>query len=257
VSRPTIFLVALAALALSLYFAVRPTYAGVVATLQESQVGTDSSQAQDECSDEDAVPAGQVLWHFILNGLDPGITSAISGHFEFDSSGTQDVDSSKWNPDGTTHHFYVFTTGDDILNGATADIGDSSYNNFVLSHICHGPPSEQSVAESVHESVAESVEQSVAESVHESVAESVEQSVAESVEQSVAESQAESVAESESQNGEQSVEAGGGTPAGSQSDTAFGFGGSNPLPTVAFGLILLVSLTSLAFVNVKAARRHN
>ena len=200
VSRPTIFLIALAALALSLYFAVRPTYAGGVATLQESQIGTDSSKAQDDCSDEDSVPAGQVLWHFILNGLDPGITSAVSGHFEFDSSGTQDVDSSKWNPDGTTHHFYVYTTGDDILDGATADIGDSQYNNFVLSHICHGTPVEQSVAESVQESVAQSVEQSVAES------------------------QAESVAESVGQSGEQSVEAGTGTPGESQSDTAMEIG---------------------------------
>jgi hypothetical protein len=128
---------------------------------------------------------------------------------------------------------------------------------------------EQSVAESVQESVAESVEQSVeqsvaesvqesvAESVEQSVAESVQESVAESVEQSVAESQAESVSESVGQSGEQSVEAGTGTPSESQPNTAMGFGGSNPLPTIAFGLILLASLSGLAFVNVKAVRNRN
>jgi hypothetical protein len=250
-------------------YLVRPAYAGGTATLNPDHVGTDSSQAQDQCDPDVPVPDGQVLWHFILNGLDPGITSAIAGHFEFDSSGTVDVDSSKWNPGGDTHHFYVFTTGDDVLMGGTAEIGDSDYNNFNLSHICHGAPVEQSVAESVQESVAQSVEQSVAqsvqESVQESVAQSVEQSVAESqaesvaesVEQSVGESQAESVAESVPETGEQSVKAGTGTPGESQSDTSMGLGGSNPLPTIAFGLILLASLSGLAFVNVRAVRNRN
>jgi hypothetical protein len=122
----------------------------------------------------------------------------------------------------------------------------------------------ESQAESVAESVQESIEQSVAESVQESVAESVQESVAESQAESVAESQAESVAESQAESvaesapgGEQTVEAGTGTPAGSQSDTAMSLGGSNPLPTIAFGLILLASLSGLAFVNVKAARRQS
>jgi hypothetical protein len=125
---------------------------------------------------------------------------------------------------------------------------------------------QESVAQSVEQSVAESVQESVAESVAQSVAESVQESVAESVEQSVAESQAESVSESVGQSvaeqsvpetGEQSVEAGVGTPGESQPDTAMGSGGSNPLPTIAFGLILLASLSGLAFANVKAARRQS
>ncbi|MEP6807871.1 MAG: hypothetical protein ABI978_04660, partial [Chloroflexota bacterium] len=95
--------------------------------------------------------------------------------------------------------------------------------------------------ESVSESIPASVEQSVAESVSESIPASVEQSVAESVAQS----------------GEQSVEAGTGTPGESQPNTAMGSSGSNPLPTIAFGLILLASLMGLAFLNVKAARRIN
>jgi hypothetical protein len=80
-----------------------------------------------------------VLWHFILNGLNPGITSAIQGSFDFTpDSEDQNVASSKWNPGGDTHHFYVYTDGDAVLDGATADIGGSEYNNFNLSHLCHG-----------------------------------------------------------------------------------------------------------------------
>jgi hypothetical protein len=254
-SRPTIILAAIAALALSLMYLVRPAYAGEPATLNPAHVGTDSSQTADgaDCKDGDA-PAGMVLWHFILNDVTPGIDDPIPGHFDFHDSGTQDVDSSQWNPGGGTHHFYVFTTGDDVLDGATADIGDSTYNNFNLSHICHGDEVDQSVEESVEESVAESVEESVGESVAESVEESVGESVAESVEESVGESVGESVNESVAESGEQSLEAGEGTPEESQSDTSMGLGGSNPLPTIAFGLILLASLTGLAFVNVKAAR---
>jgi hypothetical protein len=204
-----ILVAALAAIALALSFAIRPAYAasGPTATLQESQKGTDSSEAQDDCSGED-VPAGEVLWHFILNGVDPGITEAISGHFTFTGAGTLDVDSSKWNPGGDTHHFYVFTTGDDVLEDATADIGDSDYNNFVLSHICHGEEA----------SASESAEQSVEAS------------------------------------GEQSVEAGTGTPEESVSDGALFLNGVGPLPTIAFSLILLASLGTLAYANVKSVR---
>jgi hypothetical protein len=215
-------MVALAALALSLYFTVRPVYAGGVAELQESQKGTDSSEATDDCAGAGkSVPAGEVLWHFILNGLDPGITSAISGHFEFDSAGTVDVSSSKWNKDGTTHHFYVFTTGDDILLDATADIGDSSYNVLTLSHICHGGETGQSVEESA--SASESAEQSVEASA----------------------------------SGEQSVEAGTGTPAESTVDSSFFGAASSALPTILFSLILLASLGTLAYANVKTVRSRN
>jgi hypothetical protein len=234
-----LLMVALAALALSLYFTVRPANAvvGNVAHLQESQKGTDSSEATDDCAGAGtSVPAGEVLWHFILNGLEPGITSAISGHFDFES-GTVDVSSSKWNKDGTTHHFYVFTTGDDILNDATADIGGSTYNNFVLSHICHGGETGQSVAESVSESVGESE------------AQSAEQSVEGSAEQSASGEQ--------SATGEQSVEAGVGTPAGSVNDSAFFGAGSGALPTILFSLILLASLGTLAYANVKTVRSRN
>jgi len=106
----------------------------------------------------------------------------------------------------------------------------------IFANGCNAP------GQSVEESVAQSVEESVAQSAEESVAQSVEESVAQSAEQSVA------------QSAEGSVEAGTGTPAGSQPNTAFGGSGSNPLPTVAFSLILLGSLGALAYANVKGAR---
>ena len=54
---------------------------------------------------------------------------------------------------------------------------------------------------------------------------------------------------------EGSVQGGTGTPEPSQPDTAMGAtGGPSPIPTVAFGLILLAALGTLAWANVKTAR---
>ena len=53
---------------------------------------------------------------------------------------------------------------------------------------------------------------------------------------------------------EQSVKAGTGTPAASTSNTALFENGSSPLPTIAFSLILLASLGTLAYANVKSVR---
>ena len=155
-------MVAMGIIALALGYFVHPVYAADPATLNEQQVGTNSAEdAADFPCPGDEVPAGQVLWHFILNGINPGITSAIAGQFTFDGDGTLNVSSSKWNPGGTEHQFFVYTTGDDVLKGATADIGDSTYNNFVLSHICHGEETEQSVPASVPAFVPPSAESSV------------------------------------------------------------------------------------------------
>jgi hypothetical protein len=69
-------------------------------------------------------------------------------------------------------------------------------------------------------------------------------------------SEEESVAESAEASGEQSVEAGTGTPEESVTDGAiFGMGGS-PLPTIAFSLILLASLGGLAYANVRTVRNR-
>jgi hypothetical protein len=63
-----------------------------------------------------------------------------------------------------------------------------------------------------------------------------------------------SQSEEESSTPEESVAEGTGTPAESIPDGAMEFGGSNPLPTIAFGLVLLASLSGLALANVKAFR---
>jgi hypothetical protein len=75
-------------------------------------------------------------------------------------------------------------------------------------------------------------------------------------EQSVAESasEEESVAESAEASGEQSEKAGEGTPEESAPDGALSLNGTGPLATIAFSLILLASLGTLAYANVKAAR---
>jgi uncharacterized repeat protein (TIGR01451 family) len=83
---------------------------------------------------------------------------------------------------------------------------------------------------------------------------SVEQSVAESVAESVAQSVAESVAPPSV---EQSVEAGTGTPAASQPDTSLGVLGGGPLPTILFSFVLIASLGTLAFANVRALHRRS
>jgi hypothetical protein len=56
---------------------------------------------------------------------------------------------------------------------------------------------------------------------------------------------------------QQSVEAGTGTPAQTQADTALSRNGGSPLPTIAFSLILLASLATLAFTNVQMVRNRN
>jgi hypothetical protein len=87
-----------------------------------------------------------------------------------------------------------------------------------------------------------------------SIPASVEQSIPASVEQSVAASVSASVPASVPASAEGSVKAGTGTPAASTSNTALFGDGSNPLPTIAFSLILLASLGALAYANVKTVR---
>jgi uncharacterized repeat protein (TIGR01451 family) len=55
---------------------------------------------------------------------------------------------------------------------------------------------------------------------------------------------------------EQTVEAGTGTPAGSIPNTSLDGSGPNPLPTILFSLVLLGSLGTLAYTNVKVVARR-
>jgi len=79
-----------------------------------------------------------------------------------------------------------------------------------------------------------------------------EQPVAESESQAESGEQAESDDAAES--GDQLVEGGVGTPEGSMPDSAQSLDGPNPLPTIAFSLVLLASLGALAYANVKSIR---
>jgi hypothetical protein len=125
----------------------------------------------------------------------------------------------------------------------------------------------ESESEAESASAAESAEQSVegSEAESASVAESAEQSVegseAESAEQSVegseTESAEQSVEGSEAMSADESFKAGEGTPAGSVSNSSFFGAGSAALPTILFSLVLLASLGTLAYANVKAVRNRN
>jgi hypothetical protein len=163
-TRLALIIAAIAALVLSFVIGMQPVAAGGnLADLNPGVIGTDSSNPDDlaefPCpADEDPVPAGQVMWHFVLN-IDPGITSAITGHFDFTpDSADQDVLSTKWNAQGTNHQFFVFTNGDAVLDGATAEIGDSTETQFTLSHICVGEDVPESVPASVPASQPEGSE---------------------------------------------------------------------------------------------------
>ena len=56
---------------------------------------------------------------------------------------------------------------------------------------------------------------------------------------------------------EQSVEAGTGTPAPTIPNTSLIDNGSSPLPTILFSMVLLASLGTLAYANVKTVRSRS
>jgi hypothetical protein len=188
----------------------------------------------DECANAGLEP-GEVLWHFVHTGND-GADLPATLDATFTDAGPKQADGYS-NGGGNATLMYDITTGTDTLESASDSINDDNLLN--LSHICFGGE---------EESVAGSAEQSVEGSVAESEAESAAESAEQSVEGSTAESEAASAS------GEQSVEAGTGTPAESQPDGAFSLSGAGALPTIAFSLILLASLGALAYANVKSVR---
>ena len=283
-ARPTIVLAALAAIALSLAYLIRPTLAVATTTvyLQESQQGSNSEtfHAESDCGPFGNTGGG-VVWHFILNQLDDntpgGDLTAV-----FTSAGQ--LSGTLGDTNQSVHHYWAWTPGDDILEDAWAEVAeqaDPTKAKLVLSHVCHQSGGEsvqesveesmaesvpesvpesvaESVEESVQESIAESIPESIAESIPESIAESIPESIAESIPESVAESVEQSVAESAPQSVEGSVEGATGTPEASLPDGAMGGdNGSNPLPTVLFSLILLASLGTLAYANVRTVRNRS
>jgi hypothetical protein len=76
-------------------------------------------------------------------------------------------------------------------------------------------------------------------------------------EASVAESASAEQSVAASASGEQSVEAGTGTPEESTADSSFFGAATSALPTILFSVILLASLGTLAYANVKTVRSRN
>jgi hypothetical protein len=161
---------------------------------------------------------------------------------------TEDNYKIDWSFDST---FGTFTTVDFLTAGdhsfTTVRGGTTLYVRWFSDH-----SSKASAAANAE--LCTQVEQSIPASVAQSIPASVEQSVAASVAQSVAASVAQSVAASVPASAEQSVKAGTGTPAASTPNTSTFGGGSGPLPTVIFSMVLLASLGTLAYTNVKVAR---
>ena len=247
-SRRMLAIAAVAAIALSLALTMRVALANDLHQADDTPISWDDPNFQgtaDECKDANLDP-GEVLWHFVHTMTDGGdLASQLDA--EFDSDGPRTA-AGYSNGNGSAQVMYDIITGEDSLLSASDDIENTADGGLLnLSHICFGGE---------EESVPESAEQSVEGSVEESVPGSVEESVPESAEQSVEGSTEQSVGESEEASGEQSVEAGTGTPEESTPDGSFFGAGSSALPTIAFSLILLASLGTLAYANVKTIRNR-
>jgi hypothetical protein len=214
ISRRMLAVAAVAAITLSLALTMRVALANDL-NQDPGQDGISWDDPAFQGSDEDCANAG----------LEPG---QVLWHFIHTGTDSSDLpseltaefaDAGVVKADGFVNGnsvvMYNIITDQDSLLSASDDIQNDG--NLNLSHIC-----------------SNSEEQSVAESASE------------------AESVAESVAESAS--GEQSVEAGTGTPEESQSDGALSLSGAGAIPTIAFSLILLASLGALAYANVKSVR---
>jgi hypothetical protein len=237
-SRMSLVLAATAALALSMAYLVRPVLATKPDPLHKVTIchRTDSEKnPYVQITVDEASVDGNA-------GNDKGKGDHLLEHTGLVWAGPSTPKEPKWGDiippfysDGST------PTGYPSLNWNAA--GQAIFDNG-----CKPAGEEQSSAESAAESVGgnESGAESAAESVggNESGAESAAESVGGN----------ESGAESAAESGNQGVEGGTGTPAASTPDGALPFGGSSPLPTIAFSLILLASLGTLAYANVKSVR---
>jgi len=264
VSRPTIIFVAIAALALSMLYLISPVSADAGYT-----PGTHGKPTGGPNSD---LKSGTATFTFEQNAvLSCNGDTATSFSFTIDYSVTGTL------PAGATLVIYLSPNQGAINNNAGGDeagyIADVESNKFVkdVGGLTGSGSFPVTVTVSVPfelsgggvlgvfaseagdgqswSSKSNSVQCSEAQSVPPSAEQSVKASVSASVPASVP-------AASVRASAEQSVKAGTGTPAASTSNTALFGDGSNPLPTVAFGLILLASLGTLAYANVKTVRRR-
>jgi len=256
-SRPTILLAAIAALALSMLYLISPVSA---ANFTPGQNGHPTS---GESSD---LKGGTGTFTFQTNAIlscDGDTASSFSFHIDYNITSGGPL------PAGAVLIVYLSPNQGAINNNAggnaagyIADV-ESNFTSVPLAGLSGsgtldvvvtvGTPFELSGGGVLGVIAQTSSDVDVSNSKSNSVQCSESQSVAESAEQSVSGS----VAESEAASGEQSQKAGEGTPEGSQADSSALFNGSGPLATIAFSLILLASLGTLAYANVKSVRSRN
>jgi cell division septation protein DedD len=226
--RPLAFAAVIAALALSLAALARPVVVSATTFqvwLQESQQGSDSTtfKEDEDCGEFET----GVVWHFILNQYDGSDVAHLVATFT--DAGVLEVDAGPITPG--VQHFYLNTPDDDILENAYAEVqSDPGDANLVLSHVCHTGAEETPTPTPTATPTPTPTPTPTA-----------------TPEQTV---QATATPTTEG-----SVGGGNPTPAPSQPDTAMGVqGGPNAVPTIAFALILLAALGTLAWANLKTAR---
>jgi hypothetical protein len=247
-TRLALIIAAIAALVFAVALSARPAVAGEAnpcdtdptgfACLHDPQQGTDSSEdAGDFPCEGDEVEPGEVLWHFVLNGVSPAFNSPLTINALFDDDGAlTDSSAGDIQASGANHHFFVFTSGDDTLLDAWVDLpADTTYNNLVLSHICRGEEgSSQRPSQTPEGSQGGS---------------------SSNPSQTPEGSQGGSTSDP-SKTPEGSQAGATGTPAASLLNTALGLPTSGMLATIFFGAVLISALGALAYANVVAVRRR-
>jgi len=240
-TRLLLVLASVAVLILSLFSLVRPTQVagGVdhIEFLHQAQV--DSSDPGDQEEFEDCtrdVPAGQVLWHFILNQVDPPITSSLEIHAQFTNSGDLH-DLSNWVGLGQLHHFYIFTTGDDVLTDAWVNTNGSDAGLLNLSNFCRGEEEGSPTPSPTPEGSQGGGTGSPSPS------------------RTPEGSQGGGTGTPDPSRTPEGTQLGAtGTPAASLLNTALGLPSSGTLATIFFGAVLISALGALAYANVVAVR---
>jgi hypothetical protein len=245
-TRLLLVLASVAVLILSLFSLVRPTQVaggnGHIEFLHQAQVDSTDPGDQEEFEDcsEDEVRAGQVLWHFLLNQVDPGITSALEIHAQFTNSGDLH-DLSNWVPPdgGQVHHFFIFTTGDDVLTDAWVNTNGSDAGLLNLSHFCRGEEEESPSPSPTPEGSQGGSTSTPAPS------------------KTPEGSQGGGTGTPDPSRTPEGSQLGAtGTPAASLLNTALSLPSSGTLATIFFGAVLISALGALAYANAVAVRRR-
>jgi hypothetical protein len=124
------------ALAVASVFALSGVAAAATVDLHFAHVGADSSTFQVD--PDDGGLTDPVVWHFVLNQLDPD-TPAGTIYVVFQNAGAKQAIGMPVG-NGSTQHFYVGTPDHDILLSAYAEVDSEGYGLLVLSHVATNEP---------------------------------------------------------------------------------------------------------------------